>query len=133
MENLLSEINEISLLKEKLMQDQVTEITSISSNLKEKETVQKGRIEAHDTVITSRKANDSKRLQVLEQKLELDEEHVLSDKKSLEEDRTNLDEKIKGETSTFSDEKTRNKVSRALDTRVHENQSMSRRRSHPQY
>ena len=120
LENLLSEINEISLLKEKLMQDQVTEITSISSNLKEKETVQKGRIEAHDTVITSRKANDSKRLQVLEQKLELDEEHVLSDKKSLEEDRTNLDEKIKGETSTFSEEKTiwetqRNDVQSEID------------------
>merc|ERR1711871_750874 len=60
---------------------------------------------AHDTVIESRKANDTKRLHVLEQRLQLDEEHVSSDTKSLNEDRLNLDEKIKAETSAFDDEK----------------------------
>ena len=102
---LLAEIRELALMKEKLTQEQVAEISSFAGSLEEMERVQKEKIEAHESVIESRKNNDAKRLEVLQQKLELEEEHVISDKKSLEEDRENLDAKIHAETSSFHDEK----------------------------
>ena len=99
------ELADINQSRETIMQDQLLKIESVTSTLEEKELEAKEKLAAFEAVMATRASNDEKRLQVLVQRLSLDEETVLSDSKSLAADRDILEAKMDGETADITVEK----------------------------
>lgn len=91
--------------REAIMDAQVAQIEAMSEGLGEKEGVEREKLKGFERERSSRKGDDEKRLRVLVQRLELEEETMLTDSKSLGEDRAVLDEKVATETATHTGEK----------------------------